>query len=78
MHIVQSAVAKKGLLKGTKLSAGWWKRFLQRQPDLSLWCGDSTAHVRMDAVNANTIKHYLTYLTGADPAFCKNTQLRSS
>ncbi|CAI8043787.1 Tigger transposable element-derived protein 6, partial [Geodia barretti] len=62
MHIVQSAVADKGLLKGTRLSTGWWKRFLQRQPDLSLRRGDSTAHVRMDAVNADTMKQYFALL----------------
>ena len=37
-------------------------RFLQRQSDLSLRQGDSTAHVRMDAVNKDTIDHYFSLL----------------
>ena len=32
-------------------SDGWWRMFLERQPNLSIRCGDPTAHVLMNAVN---------------------------
>lgn len=60
--IAQSVATNKGMLKGSKISSGWWRRFLERQPDLSLHRGDSTAHVRMDAVNGETMKHYFSLL----------------
>ena len=75
MHIVQRVATDRGVLKGNKLSSGWWRRFLERQPYLSLRRGflerqpylslrrgDSTAHVRMDAVNEDTLKHYFSLL----------------
>jgi len=35
---------------------------VKRQGDLSLQRGDNTAHVRMDAVNEDTISHYFALL----------------
>ena len=37
-------------------------RFLERQKDLSLRQGDTTAHVRMDAMNRETVEHYFSLL----------------
>ena len=60
--IVQSAAAKKGVLRSSRVSEGWWWRFLERQSDLSLRQGDSTAHVRMDATNKETMDQYFSLL----------------
>ena len=57
LHIAESVVLKKDCI-----SHGWWSRFLERQGDLSLRRGDSTAHVRMDAVNKKTMNQYFTLL----------------
>ena len=62
LGIVQSVADDKGLLKSARVSEGWWRRFLERQGDLSLRQGDSTAHVRMDAVNKETIDQYFSLL----------------
>ena len=50
------------VLKGEKISVGWWRRFLECQPNLTLRRGDSTAHVRMDAVNQETMDQYFSLL----------------
>ena len=42
---------RKGILKSEKVTDGWWRRFMERQPQLSLRRGDPTAHVFMNAVN---------------------------
>ena len=60
--IVESAPYSRGLLRSSHVTDGWWQRFLQCQSDLSLRQGDSTAHVRMDAVNEDTIDHYFSLL----------------
>ena len=62
MCIAQSVAVDKCVLKGSKISEGWWRRFLLRQPDLSLRRGDTTAHVRMNAVNSETMKQYFSLL----------------
>ena len=62
MGIARSVAAEKGILKGSKVTQGWWRRFCERQPDLSLRRGDVTAHVRMDAVNSETLTQYFTLL----------------
>jgi len=49
LGIVQSTAVDKGLLRSSRVTEGWWRRFLERQSDLSLRQGDSTAHVRMEA-----------------------------
>ena len=60
--IAKSVTQDKGVLKGVKISDGWWQRFLECQPKLTLRCGDSTAHVRMDAVNRETMDQYFALL----------------
>ena len=62
MLLAETVVRERGNLRKEKISHGWWNRFLQRQGDLSLRRGDSTAHVRMDAVNKETIDHYFALL----------------
>ena len=45
--IVEGIAKEKGAMKtDKKVSDGWWRRFLERQPQLSLRKGDSTAAVR--------------------------------
>ena len=44
------------------VSDGWWRRFLERQPNLSHRRGDPTAHVRMNAVNKQVIDNYYELL----------------
>ena len=39
-----------------------WRRFLERQDDLTLRRGDSTGHDRMDAVNQQTLNQYFDLL----------------
>ena len=53
--IVESATSERCRLRASHVSDGWWRRFKERQGDLSLRQGDSTAHVRMDAMNQETI-----------------------
>ena len=62
MGIAESIAVDKGVLKGEKISLWWWQRFLERQPNLTLWRSDSTAHVRMDAVNQETMDQYFSLL----------------
>ena len=62
MQIAQSVAEEKGVLKKSRITHGWWSRFLQRQGDLSLRRGDSTAHSRMDAINKETLSHYFKLL----------------
>ncbi len=60
--IVESVAREKDILRSRRLSDGWWRRFLERQPQLSLRRGDSTAHVRMDSVNKDVIERYYNLL----------------
>ena len=60
--IVESATAERGRLRADHVSGGWWRRFKERQGDLSLRQGDSTAHARMDAMNQETMDHYFSLL----------------
>ena len=62
MRIAQSVAEEKGVLRKNRISHGWWSRFLQRQADLSLRRGDSTAHARMDAINQETLTQYFGLL----------------
>ena len=62
MHIAEAVVREKGTLKKENITHGWWNRFLQRQGDLSLRRGDSTANVCMDTINKETIDHYFSLL----------------
>ena len=57
--LVEMVAKEKGTLKeSTKVSDGWWRRFLEWHPNLSLHAGDATAHVRMNAVNDENLTHY--------------------
>ena len=49
-HIVGTAAHDKGRIANSQVSHGWFKRFLQRQPQLSYCRGDPTANVRMDCL----------------------------
>lgn len=62
LSLAENVAREKGLLQGARISTGWWKRFLERQPKLSLRRGDATAHVRMDALSQETIDQYFTLL----------------
>ena len=50
------------MLKGERISNGWWRRFLQRNPTISLHSGDSTAQVRMQAINCENVEQYYDLL----------------
>ena len=60
--LVQTAATEKRVLRSSRVSEGWWWRFLEQQSNLSLRQGDSTAHIRMDAMNQETIDHYFSLL----------------
>ena len=62
MSIVEKVAKQKNLLRKSKITQGWWREFLRRQEHLSLRRGDNTVHVRMDAVNEDTITHYFDLL----------------
>ena len=62
MYIAQSTAETKGLLRKKVISNGWWRRFMERQDKLALRKGDSTAFVRMDAVNEETLNDYFDLL----------------
>ena len=48
--IAEAVAREKGTLRNNKISDGWFRRFLERNPMLSLRKGDSTAAVRMNAL----------------------------
>ncbi len=60
--IVETVARDKGVLKARRVSDGWRRRFLERQPILSLRKGDATANVRMDCVNPEAIGSYFDLL----------------
>ena len=62
MSIAQSVAEEKGILHGSRIGHGWWHRFLKRQTDVTLRRGDNTAHVRMEAINQQTLKQYFELL----------------
>lgn len=62
MCIAQSTAESKGLLRKKVISPGWWRRFMERQNKLVLRKGDSTAFIRMDAVNEETLNDYFDLL----------------
>ena len=49
--IAEKVTKEKNLLRKERVSDGWWRQFMERQPKLYLRRGDATAHVRMDATN---------------------------
>ena len=52
----------KGMLKGKRISDGWFRRFMERQPHLRLRKGDTTSNVRMDCLNKGTMMEYFDLL----------------
>ena len=54
---------KRGVLHSSRISGGWWRHFLECQADLSLRQGDSTGHVRMNAMSKDMIDHYFGLLS---------------
>ena len=50
------------MLRKDRISQGWWNRFFERQERLTRRHGDNTAHVRMDAINEQTMKQYFDLL----------------
>ena len=48
--------------KNLTISNGWWFKFRKRSLLISLRKGDSTAGVRMDAVNSENINEYFDLL----------------
>ena len=45
-----------------KITDGWFRRFMMRQPQLSLHKGDPTANVRMNCLNKETMDKYFDLL----------------
>lgn len=74
--IVETYLKQKGTLKGEAVSHGWWEKFMRRNPSLRLRVGDSTAGVRLDAVNEENMKNYFDLLkkTYTDHGFDKHPQ----
>ena len=66
MKLVESYIVKKGITlednRGSKLSNGWWVRFLQRWPKLSLRKGDLFAVVHEEASSYDVFKSYFDLL----------------
>ena len=60
--IAEKIAKSKGVLKSDRISDGWWRRFLERKPQVALRRGDPTAHVRMDAINREGIQQYYELL----------------
>ena len=60
--MVELVAQEKKILRASKISDGWWRRFLERNPMLSLRSGDATANIRMDAVNEETMTSYFNLL----------------
>ena len=52
----------KGILRSSRISDGWRRRFLSQHPKLSLKSGDATGHVRMNAMSRESIAHYFDLL----------------
>ena len=61
-QIAENVAREKKVLKRTKISDGWYRRFMERQSDLSLRKGDATANVQMDCVSPETMKQYFDLL----------------
>ena len=49
-------------LKAARVTHGWWQKFKERNPSVSLRSGDSTAAVRLDAVNEENMNNYFDML----------------
>ena len=62
LRIAESVAESKGILKGVGITCGWWRRFLERNPGMTLRAGDPTAGVRMDAINDENMRKYFDLL----------------
>ena len=62
LRIAECVAESKGVLKGSQITTGWWRRFMERNPGMSLRAGDPTAGVRMDAINEENMKKYFDLL----------------
>ena len=51
MNIAESVPTEKGGLQKKQLTQGWFHHFCERNSQLCLRKGDSTANVRIDAMN---------------------------
>ena len=60
--IAERVATDKGVLRGARISDGWWRRFLLRHPQLSLQSGDATGYARMNAMNEKNLKVYFDLL----------------
>ena len=56
------ATHDKGRITNFQVSHEWFKRFLQRQPQLSYRRGDPTANVRMDCLNKDAMTQHFDLL----------------
>ena len=61
-HIAGMAALDKGRIINSQVSHGWFKRFLERQPQLSYHRSDPTANVRMDCLNKDAMTQYFDLL----------------
>ena len=62
MNIVERVAKEKGLLKKERLTCGWFRRFKQNNPSMSLRKGDSMASVRFQCTTNEIIKEYFDLL----------------
>jgi hypothetical protein len=62
MQIAENVATAKGMLKAVHISGGWWRRFLERNPGVSSRASDTTAGVRIDAINEENMKKYFDLL----------------
>ena len=63
--IAENVANEKGTIRSKKVTDGWFKRFMDRHPKLSLRKGDATANVRMECLNPDTMKQYFDLLKDA-------------
>ena len=57
--IAENVAVEKGTIRSKKVSNGWFNRFMDRHPTLSLQKGDAMANVRMECLNPDTMKQLL-------------------
>jgi len=58
MNIVERVAKDKGVLKKDKISCGWFWRFRERNPNVSLRQGDSMAAVPFQCTTPEIISEY--------------------
>ena len=49
-------------LRAARVTHGWWQKFKERNQSLSLRSGDSTAAIKLDAVNEENMDNYFEML----------------